>query len=174
MPSSSNETFETMTLFAKIGLAIGATLLLFLNEQTVAAMSSSAPTMSLVSEVCLGATFVASVLLVAVWDSTLAVLVCLFLACWVAAIQNGGKQTQKKVQARGPAERVQDPTDMRARSEKVSGTQAAAIQAQAAHDNAGPLRYSMDTPLPNENEQTSIPMAYAMADRSYSTPDSVQ
>lgn len=172
-----NEAFETITLFVKICLAVGATMLLFLNDRSVKALRSSSPPISLVSEVCLGAFFVASVLLVAVWDSTMAVLVCLFLVCWIAALRWKPPQTTRPTppaEASATHSAGRRSEDQRVASEAVSRMQAVKIQTQAALDNAGPLKYALDTPLPTENEQTSLPMAFAMADRSYSTASNVQ
>lgn len=167
------EAFETLTLFVKISLAFGAAALLFLDDRSVAAISSSSQPLSLVSELCLGATFVATVILVAVWDVALAILVCLFLVCWIAALQKQKQkhdsQRQRQRQKQDPSQSTTTPQQLRAASEYMAKMQAQAIDTQAAHDNAGPALYSLDTPLPTVNDQTSIPMAYTMADRTYST-----
>lgn len=171
--TKQEEGLGTVTLFLKIGLTFGATLLLFMDDSLIASIGGCSPSLSLVSELCLGATFVASVVLVAVWDTALALLVCLFLVCWIAAIQkarDGGKGTSPTTQATQIKGRKGDTPTLRQASERVSQTQSAAVETQAVLDSTGPLLYSIDTPLPTPNEQTSIPMAYAMADRSYSTP----
>lgn len=165
------ETFEMLILFAKIVLALGATMLLFCGDGTSNALATASPQthsnrMSLLSEVCLGVTFVASVILVAVWDCALAVLVCLFLVCWIAVSQ---KQKDKQILQKQQQLQRQQQRNLQKQSSNLSQAQMSVIQSQANRDNDVQYLYSAGTPLPTKNVQTSVPMAFTMGVRSYST-----
>lgn len=157
---------DTVILFAKILLALGATMLLFLDDTTMRTMlppGPPSPPPSPMGQVCLGLFFVASVILVAVWDCALAVLICLFLVCWIAVQQRSasiyGAGTGRASRAGGSSSARQ--------SALLSRRQAAAIQRQSAEDNDLQYLHAVDTPLPTRNQQVSLPMAFTMADRSY-------
>lgn len=164
-----DEGSQTVVLFAKILLALAATTLLFVTDDTMLALSrpelSESISPSLLGQVCLGACFVASVVLVAVWDCALAVLVCLFLVCWIAVQRRALKSVRVD---RGTGA---DPSASWAarKSALVSRRQAGAIKRQTAEENDLQYLHSVDTPLPTQNQQADIPMAFTMADRSYST-----
>lgn len=153
------ESSEMVTLFAKIVLALGATSLLFLDDKSISMIVASSPqtdSLSFLSQVCLGVTFLAIVLFLAVWDCALAILVCLFVICWILV-------TRRQPNRQQPG--VQDGAE----SKRVSQRQAYAIRSQLDRDNDVRYMYSLDTPLPTPNLQTSVPMAFTMGDRSYST-----
>lgn len=166
-PSRSSETSDTVVLFAKILLALGATSLLFVGDDTMLAMNgpqwSKSINPSPLGQACLGACFIASVILVAVWDCALAVLVCLFLVCWIAVQHRALRATSVGVSS--------DPSSasVSQRSALVSQIQAAAIMKQTAEENSLQFLHSVNTPLPTQNMQASTPMAFTMADRRYST-----
>lgn len=164
------ETSNMLTLFAKIVLSLAATSLLFLDDRSLDMITSASPRglgTSLLSQVCLGVTFVAFVFLVAVWDCALAVLVCMFVVCWIAILKQRGVRQQQQQQRR-----IQEQKEQRtllAESARVSYGQGYVIESQLDKDNDVRYMYSVDTPLPTENKQTSVPMAFTMGDRSYST-----
>lgn len=141
------DTFNMLTVFAKILLALGATILLFLDDATLLSLTGTGRDRSgrpsLLTEMCAGATFLASVILVAFWDSALAILVCMFLACWVLVQQKGRRLTASQ-------------TDAKVNSQS---------RAFAALSRAENTTQHLHPPPPLEQ---TMPMAYAMNDRSFS------
>lgn len=144
------DSIETLTLFAKIVVAIGAICLLFVDQAYV-----TGPSVSIVTEACFGVTFVALLVVVSVWDSTLAVLTCILAACWISAIKRRGRNDT-----------------VAAESAQVSAGQAAAMLSRQSRDNDNQYMQSVGTKYPTSVTQAQAragpPMAFTMADRTYS------
>lgn len=159
---NARENAETITLFSKILLAIGATLLLFVDSEYVSHVIHFYPaSLSFVAQVFLATTFVALLLLIAVWDSALAVLICIFVACWIAVVRRHGLNGTVTTTPKRSSESSQ--------ASRVSDNQAAAVLAQSNRDDDAQYMHSVNTPLPAPNLQASVPMAFTMSDRTYST-----
>lgn len=131
------------TLFAKIVLAVGATLLLFCNKDL-----RVTPSLSFISQVFICLTFLAGLLLVAFWDVALAILICIFVASLMIIIN------------------IQHKVDT---TQRDAHNTASIKLAQSDQDNNAQYLHSVNTPLPTANHQTSVPMAFTMADRSYAS-----
>lgn len=163
-----HEASRTVIIFAKILVALGATMLLFLDNETIRTVVPAgppSPTPSPMGQVCLGLFFVASVILVAVWDCALAVLICLFLVCWIAVQQRSNMASSRG----GGGGRGTGTSSSAYRSALVSQRQNADIQRQSAEDNDLQYLHAVNTPLPTRKKQVSLPMAFTTADRSYAT-----
>lgn len=141
------ETFQMLTLFLKILLALASALLLFLDDGSLGDRLNIKPSkLTLVSEGCLFVTFVASLILVACWDTPLAILVCLFITSWIVVVRNSKRKT--------PHQRGVDSLEGQP-----------AFVADTDTDNDAQYMYSINSPIPH---QQSIPMAFTLSDTNYS------